>query len=516
MRLLALAFIGWIFWTLPLSRAGEKVNLKSLEALISSGAVHSIEDLLARLPPNYLKHYTLMYKSRSIQSASFEFPRVIVYGPDAKFMIAFTGDPKEKGFQKLEVIEWDEKEENFAFSEIDFSKISITNNPEKCKDCHHKESRPNWDPYSFWTGAYGSISGGGEDKIKRGTPEDLGYQLFLKNQKNKGRYKYLPMLSLAIDGRTQGPDSYLTANGATYDGNAFLTGALNYLNIIRISNSVLKKEGSDKFRYALQALALRCENIDGFFPTHLKKNGKSLELLRAETEEISKKEFQTRKKRLQEFNDPYVVNSKGPLNFVSGDDREGYALEDLVDTRFVMSRMGISLRDWSMAFDEGQFDFSGPGMGFPNFILSLGVKLKKKYPDLPVSCDRLRDLSLNELKNERCVSAEEARFKPLGALLKANEVANFALGKDLLEARCAKCHSTENAEARYFPFNSQEKLKAALIGPRGLKLYLRIEERTRPGARYPMPPEGAPLSKKEADSIRIYLHSLMSLRTGVE
>ena len=68
-----------------------------------------------------------MYRSRSLQSASAEFPRVIVYGENDslydlknRLIIAFSGKSGEPGYDKLEVIGFDDRSKEFRFSEVSF------------------------------------------------------------------------------------------------------------------------------------------------------------------------------------------------------------------------------------------------------------------------------------------------------------------------------------------------------------------------------------------------------------
>lgn len=79
------------------------------EILKKNPNIRSVDDLLPLLPVEYRKHYTLMYQSRSLQKASAEKPRVILFGPDAKLMMTFSGDSNDPSFNTLELIEWNEK-----------------------------------------------------------------------------------------------------------------------------------------------------------------------------------------------------------------------------------------------------------------------------------------------------------------------------------------------------------------------------------------------------------------------
>ena len=84
---------------------GGALTYARLRRLIQSARVHSIDELLPLLPEEYRKHYTLLYQSRSLQHADAAAPRVVVYGPTGEFIIAFSGNPNERGFDRLETTE---------------------------------------------------------------------------------------------------------------------------------------------------------------------------------------------------------------------------------------------------------------------------------------------------------------------------------------------------------------------------------------------------------------------------
>ena len=57
----------------------------------------SLEDLVASIPAPDRDHFALMYRSRGLQEASLSDPRVILYGPDARFIVTFNGDAAQAG-----------------------------------------------------------------------------------------------------------------------------------------------------------------------------------------------------------------------------------------------------------------------------------------------------------------------------------------------------------------------------------------------------------------------------------
>lgn len=92
-------------------------TLKSVENLVrewergarAAGRSLSLGEALAAIGdayPELRENYVLMHDSLSRQGASYEFPRVIAHTPDARFVLAFNGNPAASGFDELEMYEF--------------------------------------------------------------------------------------------------------------------------------------------------------------------------------------------------------------------------------------------------------------------------------------------------------------------------------------------------------------------------------------------------------------------------
>jgi hypothetical protein len=224
------------------------VTYDKIVALIGSHSITSLDELLALLPSEYRSHYTLAYKSESLQCASATSPRVVMYGDDAKTVLAFNGDPKQCGYNQLEVMQFNTKSKQFEFHEISFpapgkkDSVHFSQNSQKCAGCHadHEASaglRPNWSEYPNWPGFYGE----NDDDINQ-SGQTRSYDIFLKRKK-KGRYKFLTAPAGA-------PASYpydthlLNQGSALYRSNSRLTFLLDTLNTERQAAILLKPEYS--------------------------------------------------------------------------------------------------------------------------------------------------------------------------------------------------------------------------------------------------------------------------------
>ena len=215
----------------------------------ADGSIRSIEDFIAALPADYLSRHTFVYGTRSLQGASFEFPRVIVFGEDAKEMIAFNGNSQQAGFQQIEVMRFNDQSQSFQLHEIDFKESSAhvsEANPAKCLRCHGLSPRPNWNAYFFWPGLYGSeddslFSTNNYAKHDFSAVEVKAYEKFSSGARKAGRYKLLPEMKPVMSGYSIRP-------------NADLSGLLLVLNAGRISQKIQESPVFKNFRLGFGAL----------------------------------------------------------------------------------------------------------------------------------------------------------------------------------------------------------------------------------------------------------------------
>ncbi len=76
-------------------------TLQSYEAK-NPGRTLTIDEILSRLPTEFRSRFTLMYESQSLQGASPIDPRVIMFGNDARSIMAFNGNSELNGYSMLE------------------------------------------------------------------------------------------------------------------------------------------------------------------------------------------------------------------------------------------------------------------------------------------------------------------------------------------------------------------------------------------------------------------------------
>src|SRR5213076_1861879 len=125
-------------------------NFASLQALLSHQDIGSVEELIAALPAAQRNRYALVFESRSLQGATPENPRVILFGPDARIILTFNGSPAQRGFRVVETMEFDDGEKEFRLRELVFpdpaagaAQVQVSEvNPPHCARCHGAPPRP--------------------------------------------------------------------------------------------------------------------------------------------------------------------------------------------------------------------------------------------------------------------------------------------------------------------------------------------------------------------------------------
>ncbi len=452
--------------------------------LNNSDEPNSLESTLRDLKkqqPIFFKNYVLMYKSRSLQTSSFLYPRVLLSSTHSTTVITYNGHPEDHGYEKLEVMRFDVESLKFKFNEISFQdgKISLSHdNPQKCMNCHQNSSRrdndprPNWEPYSIWPGAYSSSSVGATELsdpmsskydpilAKDASLENQMYQLFLDTIiPNHPRYSLLtPMIQNKLG-------DYFPAIGVSKSAvNLFtttFTDQLVNLNALRLARLIKESPIVEDYKKVVLAL-VQCEKI--YLPDHVSV--------------WHKKHYPD-------------------LNF------EDLKMEDLGDAiEFIFEPYDVSTQDWSMDFGTGgrfafRHRFGGPNL----FRQTLRVALETVMPELKgFTCQSLE----SELKAANFFKSQVLRNQQDLKWPQSDVVP--------LISRCISCHTSESFGAPYIPFDNKNQLRSALKTqgyPRG-SLKDEILYRTGPHAQFfeRMPADGYLPKQQELETFTLYINSL--------
>jgi len=438
-------------------RAAE-LDFARLQAEISVQQIHSVEGLVALLPVSMRSHYVLLFASRSRQSASFENPRAILYGEDAQFIVTFNGHPTQRGFEAVEVAEFKPLTQSFELREIRFSAGSGSSaeysapNPPQCLACHGSPARTLWDSAPLWPGAYG------ERYLQPlSAPEKAGIAKYLQQQPSHPRYRLLlgaerfGLRSLYI------PDAHSRYDGnAEEPPNADFARLLEALNARRIVAQLSAQPAFPALRYALLGAAeADCGPLANFLPADDRAAARSgLEQISLVTQSANARAALIRRQRLTTFADlpPTAEASRSA---------------SLTELRYLAeSGLGLSTREWTLAIEQGSYDFSMPGPTVNSLADLLRERLLADDSQLGVLaayrthnsddayCSYLQRRSVSTLDAS---SAGSTRWRVLAA--------SAPSASALLQA-CASCHEGRTAPA--VPFAD------------GAALALRLHERGYP------------------------------------
>lgn len=172
------------------------LSVDDLRRQIETEKITSIEELVAKLPAEYLSNYTLAYHSQSLQEASWENPRAILFGHDAKLVLTFNGDLEHSQYDTVELMQFRDDTQSFDLYSLRFENgtAQILENPRVCISCHGDPGQPLWSSYEYndqgavhWPGFYGSI----HDAPLNDKQEQKAFQQFRVQAEHHPRYRYL-------------------------------------------------------------------------------------------------------------------------------------------------------------------------------------------------------------------------------------------------------------------------------------------------------------------------------------
>lgn len=348
----------------PLVSASEVLNWVQS----SPPQVKSVEELLQKLPEAYRTYFILQYDSHSNHSSNSKHPRVIFFGPDAKLLLAFSGLPSDSFYDTAEMIEYEPATASYAFYSIHFKKNEPTQveiNPQDCLRCHGFDPKPNWEPYSLWPGAFGSL----HDRILPGTKEHHSFQEFLATYKQSPRYRLLPGPFHVESEDALGIKSYYLWNGGIGPGSS-LSILLGFLNRDRMAKRLVASKSHERYRPAISAALLGCrQGIDTFLPEDLRTNHpENYESVLAETSQFMEKDLARKKRLLMNYldvNEDFISNHADLFGFRTTE------VERIARLRFLLSkrkRDSIDFDRWALSISKTSLDFNDGVSGLENLI----------------------------------------------------------------------------------------------------------------------------------------------------
>lgn len=148
----------------PVSPSGEPgesnpdMSIDGLKQLIERKKIDSIGDLLHHLPIHYRTNFSLVEHTRATGQSNLQFPRIVLFGSDGRFMLNVGTKPDDPKYDLLDVAQLHENTGQWEFSMFDFSgqSPSLHRNDTSCTECHGTQnSRPIWGSNMEWTGVFG-------------------------------------------------------------------------------------------------------------------------------------------------------------------------------------------------------------------------------------------------------------------------------------------------------------------------------------------------------------------------
>lgn len=206
-----------------------------------------MDNFLSALPTSLRRSHVLVIESKSTQFGSTENPRVILSNSDSTFLLAYSGDPNERGYNAVEVAIFDQENSEFVPYEIEITRdgklLDLQKNPAKCIRCHSENFRPIWNAYPFWPRFYGSRASPDSKLITDFLKvEENALKDFIANSRYTGRYQ--PLIGNKSLEELESLNSALTVN-------------LAGLNVKRIKKLIQKMAASNPKAYSLVGVAIR-------------------------------------------------------------------------------------------------------------------------------------------------------------------------------------------------------------------------------------------------------------------
>lgn len=489
----------------------ENFSFASLEALVRAHDAGTVEELLAALPEAQRRDYALMFDSRSLQAASFENPRVILYGPDARFVLTFNGSAAQGGFRLLETLEFDAAAREFRLRELEFPerpggaagvRVSETN-PERCMRCHGNPPRPLWDSFPLWPGAYGERYGASLSDRER-----AGLARFLAQQPAHPRYRYLDAARYA-DSRTFRPGA-----GGQYAAtvreppNAELAADLAELQSQAVAARLTRQPAFAAWRFALLGVADGgCTPLSDFYPGALwRAERDAFERFARDTARANALEAERKAERaavhMKALPAPAATDTLLPLRFVAE------------------SALGVPTGAWTLALEAGTYDFTGPPAAASPLRASLleaiapGDRVLEPISHSVTSADGDRYCSYLKRRSRAALAAagqtvtSTVARAPAAALAGTEPSADSAPGAAPAALQtCVGCHETDVGPR--IPFSDPEFL-AQRLGARAAHgtLYDEIRFRLSAGAGARRMPLGSNLADADRRALEAYFASL--------
>ncbi len=454
-------------------------------------------DYLFNQAPSLKDHFVILHHSASLQMASLQHPRLILFDGGKAF--AFSEHPENRAL-KVELIETSPIDYSLSMAEITFAReggVKIERNPKACVACHGRPAKLLWDPYDFWPNAFGSSVG-----AMSSVQEKVGYEAL---RSRASQSEILKRLNLP-NGFDLGAEE-----------NTPFSQYVGQINLASQLGRALQSRDLNGWRFPLLSILSSCHSK---FDTKFSEAKPALlQLFRPE----ERAEVESRLNRL--YSDLVIARAHmkttqasllsayfpNPTSLFKIDHERLHSENaDLAMIRTIFESVGINLNNLSTSHLANDYFIANPS----HILLDMTAVLNDVAPEIFVNLGinpQPQDVGTGipgwvsfdcEMLKQQSLIAERSpptpmQWRPLQAPKNERPVIN----------RCAKCHTEGfDDEAPFIPFNDSLELAKWLRDPAkrlGQKIMDRVQ-RTGPGQ---MPP-GKPLTPEEIDSLREMIEAL--------
>ena len=518
----------------------------------------SVEDFLCKLPDSFLSNYSLVYESRSLQEGSPEAPRTILFNPNSKkkVFISFNGNPRQLGFNNVELIEETRAPGRFIeFADLDFNKGSsglsggqIIKGPNftfsygqlnKCMACHANPAnqnipaRPLFDAIPTWRNIYDS-SLRFPSLI---TDEEVNnFKLFKISAKSHPRYSNLLNLEKMVVSNKFTFETAILLNRLALK-NAELTHLLSTINLRRLVHLIKTSKNYESYKFAIAGALMACREIDKFIPQSLQNFHSNNEFLLPimQNQQFSKSDIDKIVDITIKISDQIKLEQLGktpaemgiifeeligtPSMFTKFDNdtfirsQEWSAPPGVAELRFLLEgRLDpVDMRSWSMDAQKSNYRFTN-GAAFREFIDDPDFdQLLRLFVASEPELKFLSPMPSDDQEN----TCEDLKIKSLDTLERnKDEILNFhpnviapQYGQNVMLRKCSGCHSTGALHAPIIPFHDIEHLKqSAFFKNGGKELVNYFTTHGADGKSYM--PKFDSLLPSEREAIIIYLNNI--------
>lgn len=142
----------------PSVSALNAMTIEGVERFIEKNSITSIDQLLNFLPTDYRTHFSLVEHTRATGQSNLQWPRIVLFGTDGKFLMNVGTKRDDPKYHLLDVGFMDEATGHWEFSVFDFTgaKPTLIRHDKSCAECHGtSDARPVWGTNLDWPGVFG-------------------------------------------------------------------------------------------------------------------------------------------------------------------------------------------------------------------------------------------------------------------------------------------------------------------------------------------------------------------------